>query len=80
MYAHEEYMTCEYLEVNKVIKPTEFQNWTPRQRSNIIDSDLFFSLFQVIEHHHVDLKDQNISPCTKNSFEVLKKNTLRYFP
>ena len=39
-YVHEEDGTCEYLEVNEVIESTEFQNWTPRQRSNITDSDL----------------------------------------
>ena len=43
-YAHEEDATCEYLEVNEVIESTEFQNWTPRQRSNITDSDLVFFL------------------------------------
>ena len=72
-YAHEEDATCEYLEVNEVIESTEFQNWTPRQRSNITDSDLVFSPAQVTEHHHVELKDQDISPATRNRFEVLKK-------
>ena len=72
-YAHEEDMTCEYLEVNEVIESTEFQNWTPRQRSNITDSDLVFSPAQVTEHHHMELKDQDISPCTRNRFETLKK-------
>ena len=42
-YAHEEDTTCEYLEINEVIESTEFQNWTPRQRKNITDSDLVFS-------------------------------------
>ena len=31
-YAHEEDMSCEYLEVNEVTESTEFRNWTPRQR------------------------------------------------
>ena len=26
-----------------------------------------------MEHHHVELKDQDISPATRNRFEVLKK-------
>ena len=42
-YLHEEDATCEYLEVNEAIESTKFQNWTPRQRSNITDSDLVFS-------------------------------------
>ena len=62
------------MEVNEIVESTEFQNWTPRQRSNITDYDLVFSPAQVIEYHcHVELKDQDISPATRNRFEVLKK-------
>ena len=43
-YAHEEGKSCEYLEVNEIIEPTDFRNWTPRQRQNIVDSDLVFFL------------------------------------
>ena len=32
VYTHEEDKSCEYLEVNKVIESTEYQNWTPKQR------------------------------------------------
>ena len=60
------------VEVNEVIESTEFQNWTPRQRSNITDSDLCFSPAQVTEHCCVELKNQDISPATRNKYEVLK--------
>ena len=42
-YTHEEDKSCEYLEVIEVIESTEFQNWTPRERKNIIHSYLVFS-------------------------------------
>ena len=72
-YAWEEDKNCEYLEVNEVIESTEFCNWTPRQRKNIIDSDLVFSPAQVTEHCCVELKDQEISQETKDRFEKLKQ-------
>ena len=68
-YAQEEEKTCEYLKVNEVIESTEFRNWTPRKGQSIIDSDLVFSLAQVTEHCHVELKDQEISQETKGRFE-----------
>ena len=72
-YAKEEDVTCEYLEVNEVIESTEFKNWTPRQRKNIIDSDLIFSPAQVTEHHCVELMDQDITQDTRDRFDMLKK-------
>ena len=77
-YMHEDDKSCEYLEVNEVIESTVFPNWTPRQRKNIIDSDLVFSPAQVTEHCCVELKDQTISQETKDRFDMFK-NTLRYF-
>ena len=50
VYAWEEDKSCEYLEVNEVIESTECQNWTPKQRKNLIDFDLVFSPAQVTEH------------------------------
>ena len=76
-YAHEEDATCEYLEVSEVTE-SRVSNWTPRQRSNNTESDLIFSPAQVTEQYRVELKDQDISPATRNRFEVLKRNTLRY--
>ena len=73
VYAWKEDKNCEHLEVNEVIESTEFCNWTPRQRKNIIDPDLVFSPAQVIEDHHVELKDQEISQETKDGFEKLKQ-------
>ena len=78
-YAHEEDGTCEYLEINGVIESTKFQNWTPRQRTNITNSDLVFSPAQVTEHHCVELKDQEISPAIRNRSEVLKKEYSKVF-
>ena len=72
-YAWEEDKSCEYLEVNEVIESTECQNWTPKQRKNLIDSDLVFSPAQVTEHHHVELQDHNISHKTKDRFVKLKE-------
>ena len=46
-YAYKEDSSCKYLEVNEVIESTEFWNWTPRQRQNIVNSDLVFSPAQV---------------------------------
>ena len=71
-FAWEEYKTCEYLEVNEVIESSEFRNWTPRRGKIIVESDLVFSPAQVTEHHHVELKDQEISQERKERFEKLK--------
>ena len=79
VYAKEEDARCEYLEVNEVIESTKFQNWTPRPRPNVVDSDLVFSPAQVTEHHCVKVKDQYISYETKNRFEELKKKHSEVF-
>ena len=78
-YAWEQDKNCEYLEVNEVIESTEFHNWTSRPRKSIIDSDLVFSPAQVTEHHHVELKDQEISQETKDKFEKLKQQCPEVF-
>ena len=78
-YAKDEDATCEYLEVNEVIESTEFHNWTPRPRPNVVDSDLVFSPAQDTEYHHVKLKDQHISQETKDRFEELKKKDPEVF-
>ena len=72
-YAREEDKSCEYLEVNEVIKLMECCNWVPRQRRNITDSDLVFSPAQVTELCHVELKDQEISQDTRDRFVKLKE-------
>ena len=79
VYAWEEDKSCEYLEVNEVIESTECQNWTPRQRKSIIDSDLVFSPAQVTEHHCVELKDQEISQETKGRFVKLREQYAEVF-
>ena len=72
-YAWQEDKTCEYLEVNEVIESTEFMNWTSTKGKSKIESNLVFFPAQVTEHHHVELKDQEISQETKERFEKLKE-------
>ena len=51
----------------------ECQNWVPRQRSNITDSDLVFSPAQVTEHCCVELMDQEILQDTKGQVCKIKR-------
>ena len=78
--AQEEDKICEYLEVNKIVESTEFRNWTPGKGKSIIESDLVFSPARVTEHHHVELKDQEILQQTKERFEKLKEKYPKVFP
>ena len=78
-YAQEEDKTCEYLEVNEIIESAEFRNWTSTKGKSITQSDLVFSPAQVTEHHHVELKDQEISQETKERFEKLKEKYPKVF-
>ena len=72
-YAQEEDKTCKYLEVNEIVESAEFRNWTSTKGKSITESDLVFSPAQVTEHHHVELKDQEILQETKERFEKLKE-------
>ena len=67
------------LEVNEVIESTEFRNWTSTKGKSIIESDLVFSLDQVTEHCHVELKDQEITEETKVRFQELKEKYPKVF-
>ena len=78
-YAWEEDKTCEYLEVNEIIESAEFKKWTSTKGKSIVESDLVFSPAQVIEHHHVELKDQEISQETRERFEKLKEKYPKVF-
>ena len=78
-YAWEEDKTCEYLEVNEIIELAGFKNWTSTKGKSIIESDLVFSPAQVTEHHHVELKDQDISQETRERFEKLKEKYPKVF-
>ena len=71
-YIHEEDDSCEYLEVNEIVKSTQGINWVPPSKHKIINSDLVCSPAQIIEHHKVELKDHNASEETKQLFEELK--------
>ena len=78
-YAREEDKACEYLKVNEISELTDFKNWTSTKGKSIIESDLVFSPAQVTEHHHVELKDQEISQETRERFKKIKKNHLKVF-
>ena len=78
-YAWKEDKTCEYLEVNKIVKSAEFRNWTSTKGKSITESDLVSSPAQVTEHHCVELKDQDISQETKERFEKLKEKYTKVF-
>ena len=78
-YAWEEDKTCEYLEVNEIIGSAELKNWTSTKGKSIVESDLVFSPAQVMEHHHVELKDQDISQETRERFKKLKEKYPKVF-
>ena len=49
-YIHEEDISCEYLEVNKIIESTQGINWQPPCKCKIVNSDLIYSPAQITEH------------------------------
>ena len=71
-YIHEEDISCEYLEVNKIIESTQGINWQPPCKHKIVNSDLVYSPAQITEHQKVELKDHKASKETKQQFEELK--------
>ena len=79
-YAWVEDKTCEYLEVNEIIELAELRNWTSIKGKSITESNLVFSPAQVTEHHHVELKDQDISQETKERLKKLKEKYPKVFP
>ena len=78
-YAWEEDKTCKYLEVNEILNQAEFKNWTSTKGKSIIESDLVFSPAQVTEHHHVELKDQDISQETRERFKKTEEESPKGF-
>ena len=78
-YAREEDKTCEYLEINEIIEPTDFKKGISTKGKSIVESDLVFSPAQVTEHHRVELKDQEISQETRERFEKLKRKYPKVF-
>ena len=77
-YAREEDKTCNYLEVNEIMELTDLKR-TPAKGKSIVESDLVFSPAQVTEHHHVELKDQEITQETRERFEKLKDKYPKVF-
>ena len=51
----------------------------PPQKVRMSQSNLVFSPAQITEHHHVELKDQDISQETKERFEKLKEKYPKVF-
>ena len=78
-YAWEEDKTCEYLEVNEIVESAEFRNWTSTKGKSITESNLVFSLAQVTEHHHVELKDQKYHKKQMRGSKNSRKNIQRFF-
>ena len=78
-YTQEEDKTCEYLEINEIIEPTDFKKGISTKGKSIVESDLVFSPAQVTEHCHVELKDQEISQETRERFEKLKRKYPKVF-
>ena len=78
-YACEEDKACEYLEVNEIIEFAEFRKWTSTNGKSITESNFMFSPAQVTEHHHVELKDQDISQETKERLKKLNKKYPKVF-
>ena len=71
-YIHEEDVSCEYLEVNKIVESTQGINCQPPHNCKIVKSDLVYSPAQIREHQRVALKDHNVLVETKQQFEELK--------
>ena len=71
-YAREEDKSCDYLEINEVIELADLKKDISAKGRSIIESDLVFFPAQVIEHQHVELKDQEISNEIRQRFEKLK--------
>ena len=71
-YIHEKVVSCEYLEVNKIVESTQGINWQPPCNSKVVNSDLVYSPMQITEHCRVELKYHNALEETKQQFEELK--------
>ena len=71
-YAQEEDRTCNYLEINEIIETTDYKKGTSTKGRSMVEYDLVFSPAQVTEHHHLELKDQQISQKTRERFKELK--------
>ena len=71
-YAREEDKTCNYLEINEIVELADLKKGSPTKGKSIVESDLVFSPAQVMEHHRVELKDQEITQETRERFEKLK--------
>ena len=78
-YAREEDKTCDYLEVNEIMEIADLKERTTGKGKSIVESDLVFSPAQATEHHHVELKDQEITQETRERFEKLKVKYSKVF-
>ena len=67
-YTREEDKTCNYLEINEIVELADLKKGFPTKGKSIVESDLVFSPAQGTEHHHVELKDQEITQETRERF------------
>ena len=66
------FKSCDYVEINKFVELADLKKEIPTKSKSIVESDLVFSPAQVTEHRCVELKDQEITQETRESFEKLK--------
>ena len=78
-YIKGEDASCEYVEVNEIIKDIRGINWQPLQARKMVTSDLVYSPAQATEHTCMELKDQSISEDTKRKFKELKEQFPKVF-
>ena len=78
-YIKGEDASCEYVEVNEIIKDIWGINWQTPWAHKMVTSDLVYSPAQVTEHRCVELKDQSISEDTKRKLEELKEQFPKVF-
>ena len=78
-YIHEEDVSCEYMEVNKIVESTQGINWQPPHNRKIVNSDLVYSPTQITEHCRVELKDHDALEKIKQQFEELKAKYPKVF-
>ena len=71
-FAREEDKTCNYLEINEIVKLSNTKKDISTKGKCITESDLVFSPAQITEHRCVELKDQEIFEETNQRFEKLK--------
>ena len=73
------FKSCDYVEINKFVELADLKKEIPTKSKSIVKSDLVFSPAQVTEHRCVELKDQEITQETRESFENSRVSTQGFF-